>query len=149
LSKKAFGILNSQHLHQFLAIVFVGSLATTNELTLQPNCIIIASIFYTKGKHLVCFGCTDLGSCQKGLGGIKVAMSALLFQTDAGNQTKQGSIKIGIKALAPQNNPNKSILQGIKAALPFSRSSRKREVLPQSAIMTKAISQNIIGNQPK
>jgi hypothetical protein len=92
-----------------LAIVFVGLFATTDELTLQPNCIIIASIFYITGKHLVRFGCTDLGLRRKGLGGIKVALSALLFQMDAGNQPKQGSTNIGIKALAPENNPNKSI----------------------------------------
>jgi hypothetical protein len=57
---------------------FVGSLTATDELTLQPNCIIIASIFYTTGKHLVRFGCTDLGSRRKGLGGIEVALFALL-----------------------------------------------------------------------
>jgi hypothetical protein len=67
---------------------------------------------------------------------------------DAGNQPKQGSAKIGIKTLAPKNNPDKSIPQGIKAALPTFRSSWKRGVPPQSAITTKAISQNIIGNQP-
>jgi hypothetical protein len=83
------------------------------------------------------------------LGGIEVALSALLFQTDAGNQPKEGSNKIGIKASAPKNNPNKSIPRGIKVALPTSRSSRKRGVPPKWAITTKAISQNIIGNQPK
>ncbi len=145
---ESFGILNSQCLRQILAIVFVGSLAATNELTLQPNCIIIASIFYTTGKHLVCFGCTDLGLRRKGLGGIKVALFTLLFQTDAGNQPKQGSAKIGIKASAPKINPNKSILRGIKAAPPTYKSSWKTGVPPQSAITTKAISQNIIGNQP-
>jgi hypothetical protein len=89
LSGKAFGILNSQCLCQILAIVFfVGSLAATDGQTLQPNCIIIASIFYTTGKHLVRFGCTDLGLCRKGLGGIEVALFALLFQADSGNQPK-------------------------------------------------------------
>jgi hypothetical protein len=123
-------------------------LAATNELTLQPNCIIIASIFYTTGKHLVRLGCTDFGSRRKGLGGIKVALFALLFQMDAGNQPKQGSAKIGIKASAPKINPNKSIPQGIKAALPTSISSWKRGVLPPQSATTEAISQNIIGNQP-
>jgi hypothetical protein len=69
-------------------LFFVGLLAATDELTLQLNCIIIASIFYTTGKHLVRFGCTDLGLHRKGLGGIKVALFALLFQMDAGNQPK-------------------------------------------------------------
>jgi hypothetical protein len=123
-------------------------LAATNKLTLQPDCIIIASIFYTAGKHLVRFGCTDLGLRRKGLGGIEVAFFALLFQTDAGNQPKQGSAKIGIKALAPEINPKKSIPRGIKVAFPTSRSSWKRGVPPQLAIATKAISKNIIGNQP-
>jgi hypothetical protein len=123
-------------------------LAATGKLTLQPNCIIIASFFYTTDKHLVHFGCTDLGSCWKGLGGIEVDFFALLFQTDAGNQPKQGSAKIGIKALTPKINPNKSIPRGIKAARPTSRLSWKRGVPPQLAITTKAISQNIIGNQP-
>jgi hypothetical protein len=151
LSGKAFGILNSQYLCQIIAIVSVDLLTTTNKLTLQPTYIIIASIFYTTGKHLVRFGCTDLGLRRKGLGGIEVALSALLFQMDTGNQNqpKQGSTKIGIKASAPKNNPNKSIPQGIKVALPTSRSSRKRGVPPQSAITTKAISRNIISNQPK
>jgi hypothetical protein len=67
---------------------FVGLLSTTDKLTLQPNRSIITSFFYTTGKHLVHFGCTELGLCRKGLGGIKVALFALLFQTDAGNQPK-------------------------------------------------------------
>jgi hypothetical protein len=131
-----------------LPLFFVGLLATTKELILQPNCIIFASIFYTTGKHLVHFGCTDLGLLRKGLGGIKVALFALLFQTNASNQPKQGLAKIGIKALAPKISPNKSIPRGIKAAPPTSRSSWKRRVPPQLAITTKAIGQNIIGNQP-
>jgi hypothetical protein len=111
-------------------LFFVGSLATSNKLTLQPNCIIIASTFYTIGKHLVYFGRTDLGLRQKSLGGIEVALLALLFSNECRNQPKQGSTKIGIKASAPEHNPNKSIPRGIKATLPTSTSSQKRGVPP-------------------
>ncbi len=86
------------------------------------------------------FGCTDFGLHWKGLGGIEVALFALLYQTDAANQPKQGSAEIGIKASAPKINPNKSIPRGIKAAPPTYRSSWKRGVPRQLAITTEAIS---------
>jgi hypothetical protein len=73
-----------------LPLFIVGSLATSNELTLQPSCIIIASIFYTIGKHLVRFGCTDLGLHWKGLGGIEVALLALLFSNERRQSAKTG-----------------------------------------------------------
>jgi hypothetical protein len=71
-------------------LYFVGLLASSNKLTLQPNCIIIASIFYTIGKHLVRFGCTDLGLRRKGLGGTEVALLALLFSNERRQSAKDG-----------------------------------------------------------
>jgi hypothetical protein len=102
LSGKAFGILNSQCLRQFLAIVFIGLLATTNELTLQPSCIIIPSIFYTTGMHLVRFGCIDLGLNWKGLGGIEVALSALLLSNGRRQSAKTGINQNRDQGFGPQ-----------------------------------------------
>jgi hypothetical protein len=85
-----------------LPFFFVGSLATSDELTLQPNCIIIASIFYTIGKHLVRFGCTDLGLRRKGLGGIEVALLALLFSNKRRQSAKTGINQNRDQGFGPQ-----------------------------------------------
>jgi hypothetical protein len=84
------------------AIVFVGSLAISDKLTLQPNCIIIASIFYTISKHLVRFGCTDLSLRRKGLGGIEVALLALLFSNERRQSAKTGINQNRDQGLGPQ-----------------------------------------------
>jgi hypothetical protein len=83
-------------------LFFVGSLATSDELTLQPNCIIIASIFFTIGKHLVHFGCTDLGLRGKGLGGIEVALLALLFSNKLQQSAKTGINQNRDQAFGPR-----------------------------------------------